>query len=258
MSQTPVALVTGSSRGIGRAIAVELARAGYDIAVHCRANREGAKTTADEIHAAGRRSEVFAADLASPAARSELVEKVKAAFPTLDVLVNNAGAAPKVRADLLDLEEDEFDDTFDTNFRGAFFLTRDIANWMLETRDAEPERRLSIVNISSVSEYAPTVNRAAYCVAKAGLGMMTKLFAVRLAAANIPVNAVRPGIIDTDMTGPVKAKYDQRIAEGLTPLRRWGQPEDVARAVRALVRGDFDFATGSVVDLDGGFHIREL
>ncbi len=258
MNNNRVALVTGSSRGIGRAIAIELGTAGYDIAVHCRSNRDGARSVAAEIERAGRRAEVFQADLAQTEERDRLVKALRDRYPAVDLLVNNAGAAPKVRADLLEVTEEDFDDTFGTNFRGPFFLTQAIAAWMLECRERDPERRMSIVNISSVSEYAPTVDRAAYCVAKAGIGMLNKLFAVRLAEAGINVNEIRPGIIETDMTTPVKEKYDQRISAGLSPLRRWGKPEDVARAVRALASMDFEFATAAVIDLDGGFHLRRL
>ncbi len=253
-----VALVTGSSRGIGRAIALELARAGHDVAVHCRGNVAAAKEVAGQIEALGRRAAVFRADLADASEREELTRNLRQQFDSVDLLVNNAGAAPKVRKDLLELSEAEFDDTFDTNLRGAFFLTQAIAKWMLEIRKQAPDRRLGIINISSVSEYSPTVQRAAYCVAKAGLGMMNRLFAVRLATENISVNEIRPGIIRTDMTAPVESKYDRLIADGLTPLRRWGEPSDIARAVRAIASGDFDFACGAVIDLDGGFHMRVL
>ena len=253
-----VALVTGSSRGIGRAIAIELARAGYDLAVHCRAGVESADAVAEEIRRLGRRADVFQADLGDGDARRAMVEALRSRHEALDLLVNNAGAAPKTRADLLDVTEEGFDDTFETNLKGPFFLSQSIAKWMLETREHDPDRRMSIINISSVSEYAPTLNRSAYCIAKAGIGMMTKLFAVRLADAGINVNEIRPGVIETDMTSPVKSKYDRLIREGLSPIRRWGKPEDVARAVRALASADFEFATAAVVDLDGGFHLRRL
>lgn len=258
MNNHPVALVTGSSRGIGRAIAIELGRAGYDLAVHCRSNVEEARSVAEEIRQTGRQADVYQADLAKSEEREALVNALRARHEALALLVNNAGAAPKIRADLLEVTEQGFDDTFDTNFKGPFFLSQSIAKWMLESRERFPDRRMSIINISSVSEYAPTLNRPAYCIAKAGVGMMNKLFAVRLADAGINVNEIRPGIIETDMTSPVKAKYDRLIGEGLSPIRRWGTPEDVARAVRALASADFDFATAAVVDLDGGFHLRRL
>ena len=254
----PVALVTGSSRGIGRAIALEFARAGYDLAIHCRCNVESAREVADGIARLGRRAHVFQADLARPVEVTRLVEQLRDELPAIDVLGNNAGAAPRVREDILELSESEFDETFHTNFKGPFVLTQAIARWMLEIKKQDRDRRMTIINISSISEYSPTVTRAAYCIAKASMGMMTRLFAVRLATAGINVNEIRPGIVATDMTAPVKEKYDKRIAEGLTPIRRWGQPEDVARAARALASRDFDFATAAVVDVDGGFHLRVL
>ena len=257
-SNSPVALVTGASRGIGRAIAVELAAAGYDIVVNFVSQAEAAEATAALVAKEGREALLAQADISSAEDRASMIEETRSRFGRIDVLVNNAALAPRERVDLLESSEEHYDRTLDVNLKGPFFLTRSIANWMVEERLADPGRKLYIVNISSLSEYTSSVLRGDYCLAKAGLGMHTSLFADRLGEHNIPVNEIRPGIIATDMTAGAKEKYDKLFAEGLTPFKRWGQPEDVARAVRALVGGDFDFATGSAIDLDGGFHLHRL
>ena len=257
-SSSPVALVTGASRGIGRAIAVELASAGYDIVVNFVSRPEAAEETAALIAAEGRETLLAQADISSTEDRASMIEETRSRFGRIDVLVNNAALAPRERVDLLESSEEHYDRTLDVNLKGPFFLTQSIARWMVEERLADPDRKLYIVNISSLSEYTSSVLRGDYCLAKAGLGMLTSLFADRLGEHNIPVNEIRPGIIATDMTAGAKEKYDKLFAEGLTPFRRWGQPEDVARAVRALVGGDFDIATGSAIDLDGGFHLHRL
>ncbi|MBI4605479.1 MAG: 3-ketoacyl-ACP reductase [Planctomycetes bacterium] len=258
MSLAPVALVTGSSRGIGRAIALELAGAGYDVAVHCARDEAKARGVASEVAARGRRAAVYRADLGSRADRERLVEGVRRELGRIDLLVNNAATTSSGRADLLEAAEEGFDEVIAVNLKGPHFLTQAVARWMIELRKAHPERPMSIINISSMSEYTPSVNRGDYCIAKAGLGMVTRLWASRLAEHGIRVNEVRPGIIATDMTAPVKDVYDRRIAEGLTPIRRWGAPEDVARAVRALASSDFDFSTAIAIDVDGGFHLHRL
>ena len=257
-SSNPVALVTGASRGIGRAIALELAGAGYEIVVNYVARQDAADETAALITEQGREALLAQADISSSEDRESLLESIREKFGRIDVLVNNAALAPRERVDLLESSEEHYDRTLDVNLKGPFFLTQSVAGWMVEERQADPGRKLYIVNISSLSEYTSSVLRGDYCLAKAGLGMLTSLFADRLGEHNIPVNEIRPGIIATDMTAGAKEKYDKLFAEGLTPFRRWGQPEDVARAVRALVGGDFDFATGSAIDLDGGFHLHRL
>jgi NAD(P)-dependent dehydrogenase (short-subunit alcohol dehydrogenase family) len=254
----PAALVTGSSRGIGRAIAFALAARGWDIGVHFARNREAAEETRAEIERLGRRAALCPGDLASASERAAILEAFRAAFGRLDALVNNAGMAPRQRADVLDLTEASYDEVLDANLKGPLFLSIAAARWMLEIRDRHPERTLHIVNISSVSEYAATPARAAYCISKSGVGMMTRILAMRLAEAGIQVNEIRPGIIATDMTAGVRELYDRRIAEGLSPMRRWGRPEDVARAVASLVSGDFPFSTGAAFDVDGGFHLPRL
>lgn len=257
-SASPVALVTGASRGIGRAIALELAAGGHEVAVNYVRNADAARSVVAAIGDLGRRAVAVRADVGSRDDREGLLAAVRREFGRLDVLVNNAAMAPRVRADILEASEESFDEVLAANLKGPYFLTQAVARWLLEIRAAHPSRRLSIVNVSSVSEYTASIARGEYCVAKAALGMLTRLFAVRLADADIRVNEVRPGIVATDMTAPVKEKYDRLIADGLTPIRRWGSPEDVARAVRVLVGPDLGFSTGIAVDVDGGFHIRRL
>jgi 3-oxoacyl-[acyl-carrier protein] reductase len=260
-----VALVTGGGRGIGRGIVLSLAGTGYDLVVNYAANEEAAHQTATDAAAAalaaGRqiRIEICRADVAHAADRQQLLQFTRERFGRLDLLVNNAGVAPVVRADLLETSEESFDRLMGINLRGPFFLTQQAARWMLEQQEAAlPNYLPQIVNVSSVSTYTASVNRGEYCIAKAGLAMMTKLFAARLAAHGIRVYEVRPGIIETDMTATVRDRYDRLIQEGLTPIRRWGTPEDVGRAVAALAAGALPFSTGEVINVDGGFHLRIL
>jgi len=243
-----------------------LAETGHDLILNYAANHAAAAQTAADCRQraekAGRsiRVETVQADISKAADRDRLAEAARSLFGKLHLLVNNAGAAPRRRADMLESEEEEFDRAIGINLRGPYFLTRQIARWMIEQTEAEaprPEPR-RIVNISSISAYTASVARAEYCLSKAALSMMTRLFAVRLAEHGIRVYEVRPGIIATDMTAPVKEKYDRLIQEGLTPIRRWGTPEDVAKAVAAIARGTLDFSTGETINVDGGFHLRSL
>ena len=263
----PVALITGGSRGIGRGIALELAKAGWDLLLNYVRNETAAQEAARECREAARRNgnaariELCAADISQPAERQRLLEFCRARFGRLDSLVNNAGVAPLVRADLLETTEASFDRLMNINVKGPFFLTQQAARWMLETHgDGAVGARVarSLITISSVSAYAASTNRGEYCISKAALSMLTPLFAARLAEHDINVYEVRPGIIATDMTAPVKEKYDQLIRDGLTPIKRWGTPEDVGKAVAALAQGALPFSTGEVLNVDGGFHIRRL
>lgn len=257
----PVALITGSSRGIGRGIALALAKAGtHDIVI----NFAGNEAAANECRAlcleagSGRvRAEICQGDISLAADRARLLDFVKSAHGRLDLLVNNAGVAPNVRADLLDAGEESFDRLISINLKGPYFLTQAAARWMIECGPLGETSR-SIVNVTSISAYTASVNRGDYCVAKAGLAMMTKLFAVRLAEYRIGVYEIRPGVIETDMTGAVKEKYDALFAGGLTPINRWGRPEDIGRAVTAVASGAFPYSTGEVINVDGGFHLRVL
>ena len=248
------AIVTGASRGIGRAIAVALGGAGFNVAINFNSNADAASEAAKLVENAGGKSLIVQADIGSRDDHRKLVDAAEQAFGPIGLLVNNAGVAPKVRADLLEMGEESWDYVLDTNLRGPFFLTQLAAQRMIAAKT-----RGAIVNISSISAYTASVNRGEYCIAKAGVSMMTKLFAARLAEDGVNVYEVRPGVIATDMTGPVKAKYDKLILEdGLTPIRRWGQPDDVAKAVLAVAEGRLPFSTGEVINVDGGFHLHTL
>ena len=281
-----LALVTGASRGIGRAIAVELARAGYSVAVNYRDNLDAARETVRQCEteagsSAGdsfkrQRFFVVKADISDRTQRDRMVEQVREEAGDIKLLVNNAGMAPRLRADILEASEGSFEELIRTNLQGPYFLTQRIAaGWVAEagevsagarggtaagTSDAAGEvlPRHAIVFITSISADTASLNRGEYCVSKAGLAMAVQLFALRLAEYGIPVFEIRPGIMKTDMTGAVAERYERLIAEGLVPQKRWGTPEDVGRAVRALATGSFPFSTGSVVHVDGGLHIARL
>lgn len=265
MAERPVAIVTGASRGIGRAIAKELASLGYDLAVNHfdlagdgRPDDSFALEAQKEIRQVGAQCEVLRGDVGNSGDRAKLVDFANEKFGRCDILVNNAGVAPEKRVDLLEATEHSYDRVMGINLKGPYFLTQSVAKWMIEQRRQYPDRRFRIINISSLSAYTSSPSRGEYCLSKAGVSMITMLYADRLAEYGIGVFEIRPGIIATDMTSVVKDKYDKLIAEGLTPIRRWGRPEDVARAVRAVAEGRFDFSTGQVIDVDGGFHLRRL
>lgn len=263
-SSRRVALVTGASRGIGRAIAIELASVNYDVMINYATSEARADETAADVVAASPnpeiRVETCRANVADPAERHHLVTQTRARFGRLDLLVNNAGIAPAQRVDLLDATPESFDQVVGTNLKGPYFLTQEVARWMIEQRSSTVIDNYSpaIVNITSVSAYAASPERGDYCVSKAGLSMMTKLYAARLAREGIRVYEIRPGVISTDMTAGVKEKYDRLIGAGLTPIQRWGTPEDVGRAVAAIATDLLPFSTGEVINVDGGFHLRRL
>ena len=284
----PTALVTGASRGIGRGIALALAQAGYDLVINYARNKDAADEVAAQIAALGRRAHLVQADVSVTEDRQKLLDETLTAFGQIDLLVNNAGVAPDVRADLLEASEESFDRLININLKGPYFLTQIVAKQMIEqTKSDEATKARSdeggrqdtsaspapsslrrsvasslppkIISITSISAYTASTNRGDYCVAKAGLAMMTQLYAARLAEHDINVYEIRPGVIETDMTGPVKAKYDDLIFnKDLTPLKRWGQPDDIARAVVAIATNLLPFSTGEVINVDGGFHIRIL
>ena len=242
----PLAVVTGASRGIGRAIAVELARTHHVIATY-----RGHHDAAASLHVATG-AEVIQSDIASADDRAELIRILRERGLPVDLLVNNAGMAPRERRDILDAGEQSFDELMAVNLKGPHFLTRDIGRAMMDAR------RGRIVFITSVSSYAVSVNRPEYCISKAGLSMSAALYAQRLAPGGVLVFEIRPGIIRTDMIASVEKDYQERIAGGLLPQRRIGEPTDVARAVRAIADGLLDYAAGQVLDIDGGFHLRSL
>jgi 3-oxoacyl-[acyl-carrier protein] reductase len=242
----PVALVTGGSRGIGRAIVTELA-ATHTVVATYNSNREAAEAVAANTGAI-----ILPCQLGDPGSVSALAEEVEQRFPKIDLLVNNAGMAPRERKDILEATAASFDELFATNLRGPYFLTQRIARRMLTAGGGR------IVFISSISAFTASVNRGDYCMTKAGVSMAAKLFAVRLAAHNIPVFEIQPGIIRTDMIATVAAAYEQRIADGLLPQRRMGEPADIANTVRAIADGRLDYCTGQTLHVDGGFHLRTL
>ena len=255
MTEKRIALITGGTRGIGFGIARALAAEGWRLLLTgVRPPRE----VGDTLAQLGGAAEYVAADVADAAARTALIDIVRERFGTVDALVNNAGRAPRVRADLLEATEESFDEVLRTNLQGPYFLTQAVARLMLDRRARDDRFAPAIVFVTSVSAEMASPNRGEYCVSKAGLAMTVQLFAARLAAHGINVYEVRPGIIATDMTAAVREIYDKRIADGLVPEGRWGQPEDVGRAVAALVRGDLPYATGSVIRIDGGLSIRRL
>jgi 3-oxoacyl-[acyl-carrier protein] reductase len=258
MSDRPTAIVTGGSRGIGAAICLELARPGYSVVVNYANRADAAEEVARKIESAGGCAMPVKANVAQAADRESLVAAALDRFGRIDVLVNNAGIASPGRRDLLEATEAGWDELFATNLKGPFFLTQLVARNMIERIRDGRQPGGKVINISSVSAYTASINRGDYCMAKAALSMMTRLFAARLAGEGISVFEIAPGIIETDMTGPVHEKYDELIAQGLTPINRWGTPSDVARAVAAIVEGFFPFSTGDRFNVDGGFHMRRL
>ncbi len=252
------ALVTGGTRGIGFGIAQALANEGWDLVL----NGMRAETDVSEPLAAlrGKGSKVAYArgDIGSVEGRSGIMDVVRDFSGTLNLLVNNAGVAPKKRLDILDTTEESYDFVVDTNLKGAFFLTQAVANDMVAAKRGDEAFSGAIVNVSSISATVISVNRGEYCIAKAGLSMVTSLFATRLGEYGIPVYEVRPGVTKTDMTSGVSEKYDKLIADGLCVTKRWGYPEDVGKAIASLARGDFPYSTGQVIMLDGGLTLPRL
>ncbi len=267
MSNVPssrVALVTGGSRGIGRGIVIELAKTGYDVAIVSvsadpKVTDRGAYAVKVEVEALGRRAMVIKADVSCPSDWQRILDETLTAWGAVDLFVSNAGVAPLERRDLLETTTESFDRVLGINLRGPYFLAQLVARQMIRQGQTGRPGPSAIVFVSSISAYASSTNRSEYCISKAGLSMVTALFADRLAEFGIGVYEVRPGIIATDMTSGVTAKYDKLIFEGnLLPQKRWGQPEDVGRAVAAIARGDLTYSTGQIINVDGGFHLRRL
>jgi NAD(P)-dependent dehydrogenase (short-subunit alcohol dehydrogenase family) len=253
-----VALVTGGTRGIGYGVAEHLADEGFDVAVGGRRPAGDVEPALEGLRRRGAEALYCRADIADPAARTGMLDEVRARFGRLDVLVNNAGVAPKERAEMLDATEESFAWLLRINLQGPYFLTQAAARWMIEQRAADPGYEACIVNVSSVSATLVSPNRGEYCVAKAGLSMATQLWAAALGEHGIPVYEVRPGITRTDMTAGVKDKYDALIADGLLVQPRWGEPGDVGMAVAMLARGDLPYSTGQVIMVDGGLTLPRL
>jgi NAD(P)-dependent dehydrogenase (short-subunit alcohol dehydrogenase family) len=242
----PSSIVTGASRGIGRAIATELART-HDVIATYRGRRDAAETLQAETGC-----EIVQCDIGSREDREALLRFAREKFGSLDLLVNNAGIAPRERRDLLEATEESFDELIATNLKGPHFLTQAAARWMAECGEGR------VVFVTSISAYTASVNRGEYCISKAGLSMSVALYAQRLAETGVKVFEIRPGIIRTDMISKVEKVYEEKIAGGLLPQRRIGEGADVAKAVRAIADGLLDYSTGQVLNVDGGFHLRSL
>jgi 3-oxoacyl-[acyl-carrier protein] reductase len=254
----PVALITGGTRGIGLGIATCLAQNGYNLALNGIREEKAVLPVLGTLRTFGTEVIYCRGNISVPEDRAQIVRNVQQGFGKINVLVNNAGMAPRERRDILEATEESFDEVMRVNLKGPYFLTQSIANWMIDQKKTEEGYQACIINISSISAKVASVNRGEYCLSKAGISMATRLFAVRLGEYGIPVYEVRPGIIETDMTSGVKEKYDQMIAEGLTVEKRWGQPEDVGKVVAALAMGTLPYCTGQVILVDGGLTIPRL
>ena len=244
-----VAVVTGGSRGIGKAIAEALLKIDYNVIITAR-NKSDEVESLEKAY--GGKVFFVPCDISSEEDRKKLVSFTEESFGALDLLVNNAGVAPRERKDILEITPEDFDYLTDINLKGTFFVTQELAPLLIKNEKSR------IVNISSMSAYTASVNRGEYCISKAGISMTTKLFAARLAEYGVSVIEIRPGIIETDMTLKVKEKYEKLIAGGITPIKRMGHPLDVAKCVLSIAEGNMDFCTGTVIDCDGGFNVRRL
>ncbi len=253
-----IALITGGSRGIGLGIAQSLADEGYGLAINGMRPANAVSEVLESLSSHEADVIYVQGNIGESVDRARMVEQTVRHFGKINVLVNNAGVAPKQRLDILQTTEESYDRVMDINLKGAFFLSQVVANHMLVAKSQYPNDHFAIINISSISATIASVNRGEYCISKAGMSMVTQLFAARLGEEKIPVFEVRPGVIATDMTGSVKDKYDRLIADGLTVQKRWGFPEDVGKSVAALCRGDFAYSTGQVIMVDGGLTIQRL
>ena len=252
----PVALITGGSRGIGLGIAQALVKQGYRVAINGVRAADQVVEPLKQVNAEGGEAIYCQGNVGSPDDRRKIMEDIKAKWGQLNLLVNNAGVAPKERKDILEADEQSFDWLMGINLKGPYFLTQQAANWMIEQKTKNSKDSFSIINISSVSATIASVNRGEYCISKAGMSMSTKLWAARLGEFDIPVYEIQPGVIRTDMTAGVIEKYDKMIAAGLTLQRRWGQPEDLGKTVIALAEGMIPYATGQIIHTDGGMTIQ--
>jgi len=258
MIKEKVAFVTGSSRSIGKAIAIGLAKEGYALAINSRQSESAVQQTIEEVKSFGKPVIYLQGDIAQTRDRQRMITQLMKEFGRIDLLVNNAGVGPKVRNDLLEMTEESMNFVLGVNLHGTFFLSQAVAKIMIAEQEKYPERLPMIINISSISAYTTSLNRGEYCISKAGVSMITQLFADRLADDGIRVYEIRPGIIETELTASVKDKYSPLIASGLTPIKRWGQPEDIAQAILLLSKGGLLFSTGDALNVDGGFHLRRL
>jgi NAD(P)-dependent dehydrogenase (short-subunit alcohol dehydrogenase family) len=253
-----VALITGGTRGIGLGIARALSFHGFDLALNGVRPSEQVREVLDELGRGAGEVIYCRGNLAVASDRQKIIDRVMDHFGKLNVLVNNAGMAPRKRCDILESTEESYHEVMDVNLTGPYFLTQSVAKSMIRQKKKDPDFNASVINISSVSAALASLNRGEYCISKAGMAMMSRLFAVRLGEYDIPVYEIRPGIIETDMTKGVKEKYDKLIGEGLTIQNRWGLPEDVGRAVLALAQGNLSYSTGQVIMVDGGMTLGRL
>jgi 3-oxoacyl-[acyl-carrier protein] reductase len=258
-----VALVTGASRGLGRGIAETLAKDGFSVAIHYASNRTAAEETAAACRTLARdpaqRFITVGGNVGNAADRARIVADTLSALGRIDALINNAGMAPRVRADIVEATEESFDEVIAVNLKDPYFLSQLVVrHWLGRKGESPLPGGFKLVIVSSISAYLASINRGEYCISKAGLGMVTKLWASRLATEGVQVFEIRPGIMATDMTAGVKDKYDKLIAEGLVPQKRWGTAEDVGLAVSALLAGNFPFSTGDTINVDGGIHLQRL
>lgn len=253
-----VALITGGTRGIGLGIAQALAKNGYDIAVNGQRSATLVESVIKELKSYGNDAIYCQGNIADAKERKQILTDIKDHYGSLNILINNAGVAPKQRKDLLEIEESSYDWLLDINLKGPFFLSQETAKWMIEQKEKDQEFEASIVNLTSMSANTASINRGEYCVSKAGMSMMSQLFAVKLSEYNIPVFEVRPGIISTDMTAKVSKKYEKMMSDGLALEKRMGSTEDVASVVKVLVEGEIPYSTGQIFTVDGGINIRRL
>jgi len=253
-----VAMITGATRGIGLGIAKQMAQDGYALAIMSRSNLEKVETNLQSIKRIGQPVLYYSGDLSNSEDRGIFCQRTLKEYRRIDFLINNAGVAPKKRMDILETTEDSFNYVLDINLKGTFFLTQKVANIMIDEIKKYNEIKPKIINIASISSYTSSSNRGEYCISKAGVSMITKLFADCLSEYNINVYEIRAGIIYTDMTKNVKDKYNKLIASGFTTIKRWGYPEDIAKAVSVCCSGKLDFSTGEVINVDGGFHLKRL
>ena len=253
-----VAIITGSGRGIGQGIAVELARAAWTIMINDIGNPGLPGETLELVRSEGSDGTIVMGDVTSATDRQRIVDETLKAYGRIDLLVNNAGIAPRQRLDILEISEQSLQEVLAVNLTGPFFLTQLVARTMIDLISEKIIKNPKIINIGSISAFTSSTSRAEYCISKAGVAMCTLLYADRLADHGINVYEIRPGIIQTSMTAGVKEKYDRLIAEGITPIKRWGQPADIGKAIAAIAEDYLPFSTGQVINVDGGFHVQRL
>ena len=253
-----IAFITGGTRGIGFGVALALGKAGFDLALNGMRNEGDVTNALEELRNLGVNVAYFQGNVAVREDRQAMLNKILSHFGSVNVLVNNAGIAPRERADILHAKEEIWDEVMEINLKGPYFLTQLFANYFVEKKLENPLFEASIINISSISAFVASINRGEYCVSKAGIAMATKLWATRLGEYDIPVYEIQPGIIKTDMTSGVVEKYDKLFQEGISLQRRWGLPDDVGKVAAMLAQGNMPYATGQAIKVDGGLHIQRL